>query len=50
MDPRATRDEWQIREIRAAIIEANSGDFATDADVKAIMDKWNGDVDPVSQS
>jgi predicted transcriptional regulator len=51
MDPRGTSDEWQIQEIRAAIKEANSGDFATDADVKTIMDKWNGDVDhAVSQS
>lgn len=34
-------NEWQIREIKAAIKEANAGDFATDADVAALARKWN---------
>jgi RHH-type rel operon transcriptional repressor/antitoxin RelB len=36
-----TTNECQIREIQAAIKEADAGDFATDAEVKAAMDKWN---------
>ena len=31
---------WQIAEIRAAIQEADQGDFATDADVEALASKW----------
>ena len=38
-------NEWQIQEIRAAIAEADAGDFAADADVKAVMDKWHGHAD-----
>jgi RHH-type rel operon transcriptional repressor/antitoxin RelB len=38
-------NEWQIREIRAAIAEADAGDFASDAEVKKVMDKWNGHTD-----
>jgi RHH-type rel operon transcriptional repressor/antitoxin RelB len=34
-------NEWQIQEIRAAIKEADAGDFASDAEVKAAMDKWD---------
>jgi RHH-type rel operon transcriptional repressor/antitoxin RelB len=34
-------NEWQIREIKAAIKEANAGDFATDAEVAALARKWN---------
>jgi RHH-type rel operon transcriptional repressor/antitoxin RelB len=37
-------NEWQIHQIRAAVAEADAGDFATDAEVKAVMDKW--DVGP----
>ena len=33
-------NEWQIREIRAAIKEANAGDFASDAEVAALAKKW----------
>jgi len=36
---------WQIQEIRAAIREADAGDFATDAEVKALAEKWNADAD-----
>jgi RHH-type transcriptional regulator, rel operon repressor / antitoxin RelB len=33
-------NEWQIREIKAALKEANSGDFAGDAEVAALAKKW----------
>jgi len=38
-------NEWQIQEIRSALAEANAGDFACDADVKAVADKWDGHTD-----
>jgi predicted transcriptional regulator len=38
-------NEWQIQEIRAAIAEADAEDFASDAEVKAVMDKWDGHAD-----
>jgi RHH-type rel operon transcriptional repressor/antitoxin RelB len=38
-------NEWQIQEIRSALAEADAGDFAGPAEVKAIMDKWNGHAD-----
>jgi RHH-type transcriptional regulator, rel operon repressor / antitoxin RelB len=34
-------NEWQIREIRAALKEADAGDFATDTDVAALARKWD---------
>ena len=33
-------NEWQISEIHAAIQEADAGDFASDAEVKAVFEKW----------
>lgn len=33
-------NEWQISEIHSAIQEADAGDFASDAEVKAIFTKW----------
>ena len=33
-------NEWQIREIKAAIKEANAGDFANDEEVAALAKKW----------
>jgi RHH-type transcriptional regulator, rel operon repressor / antitoxin RelB len=33
-------NEWQVREIHAAIREADAGVFATDADVAALARKW----------
>jgi predicted transcriptional regulator len=42
---RAKTNVWQIQEIQAAIAEADAGDFATDAEVKAVMDKWSFDTD-----
>lgn len=38
-------NEWQIQETRAALAEADAGDFASDTDVKAVMDKWDGHAD-----
>jgi predicted transcriptional regulator len=38
-------NEWQIQEIRAAIAEADAGDFASDAEVTEVMDKWDGHAD-----
>jgi len=32
-------NEWQISEIHAAIQEADAGDFASDAEVKAVFEK-----------
>ncbi|MGQ4584533.1 ribbon-helix-helix protein, CopG family [Lysobacter sp. F60174L2] len=34
-------NEWQIRETRAAMAEADAGDFATDAEVQALASKWS---------
>ena len=33
-------NEWQISEIRAALREADAGDFASDRDVAALASKW----------
>jgi predicted transcriptional regulator len=33
-------NEWQIAEIRAALKEADAGDFASDKDVAALAKKW----------
>ena len=33
-------NEWQIGEIRAALREADAGDFASDNDVAALSRKW----------
>lgn len=35
-------NEWQIHEIKAALAEADAGDFATEAELKKVTDKWNG--------
>jgi predicted transcriptional regulator len=47
IEPRIATADWQIQDIKAAIAEANAGDFATDAEVKAVMDKWNDDSSSV---
>jgi len=31
---------WQMQEIETAIIEANEGQFASDAEVHAVIEKW----------
>ena len=33
-------NEWQIREVKDALKEANAGDFADDEDVAALATKW----------
>jgi len=33
-------NEWQLAEIRAAVLEADAGDFASEADVAALAAKW----------
>lgn len=35
-------NEWQIREIQLALGEADAGDFASEDDVQALADKWQG--------
>ena len=37
-------ESWQIGEIKAAIKEANAGDFATEAEVDAVKKKWGGNA------
>lgn len=38
-------NEWQIAEIRAALKEANAGDFASDKDLAAVARKWKVNAD-----
>jgi RHH-type transcriptional regulator, rel operon repressor / antitoxin RelB len=33
-------NEWQIAQTRAALKEANAGDFASERDVENLADKW----------
>jgi RHH-type rel operon transcriptional repressor/antitoxin RelB len=33
-------NEWQIGEIKAALKEADAGNFATDAEVRRVRKKW----------
>ncbi len=33
-------NEWQIAEIKAALKEAEAGDFASEEEVRAVMRKW----------
>jgi predicted transcriptional regulator len=33
-------NEWQISEIHKGLQEADAGDFVTEAEVKAVFDKW----------
>ena len=37
-------NEWQIAEIKAAITEADNGNFASDHDVRSTLDKWGVDA------
>ena len=34
-------NEWQIREIKKALREADRGDFATDQEVQKVINRWN---------
>ncbi|MDQ6953554.1 MAG: hypothetical protein Q9M15_08510 [Mariprofundaceae bacterium] len=31
---------WQMQEIEAALVEADSGQFASDAEVHTVIEKW----------
>jgi predicted transcriptional regulator len=35
------QNEWQVAQIKAAIGEADAGDFASDAEVKAVIHRWS---------
>jgi len=37
-------NEWQIREIQAALKEADADDLASDAEVDALARKWEADA------
>ena len=37
-------NEWQVGEIRAALVEADAGDFATDEELAALAGKWKGNA------
>lgn len=37
-------NEWQIAETKAALAEADAGDFASEAEVKALAEKWARDA------
>lgn len=37
-------ESWQIGEIKAAIKEANAGDFATESEVDAVKKKWRSNA------
>jgi predicted transcriptional regulator len=36
-----TLNEWQIREIKRALAEADRGDFASDEEVNLALSKWS---------
>ncbi len=38
-------NEWQIAEVKRAVAEADSGDFATDEQVRRTMKKWTRRAD-----
>jgi RHH-type transcriptional regulator, rel operon repressor / antitoxin RelB len=38
-------NEWQIQEIKAAIKEADEGDFATPEEEAAVFNKWGANAD-----
>ena len=33
-------NQWQIDEINTAVQEADAGDFASDEEVRAVIEKW----------
>jgi RHH-type rel operon transcriptional repressor/antitoxin RelB len=33
-------NEWQIQQVKKALVEADSGDFASDANVTRVVKKW----------
>ncbi|MED5606863.1 Predicted transcriptional regulator [Pseudomonas delhiensis] len=40
LDEYLAREAWQIGEIQQAIVEADAGDFASEAEVEAVLNKW----------
>jgi RHH-type rel operon transcriptional repressor/antitoxin RelB len=38
-------NEWQIDEIKAAVKEADTGDFASEQEIRAVYSKWGVDGD-----
>ena len=43
-------NEWQIAEIKAALKEADAGDFASDEEVLALKRKWRRRADRMAQA
>lgn len=39
-----SREAWQIAELQRAVQEADAGDFASEDEVKAVMDKWTNNA------
>ncbi len=37
-------NEWQLQEIKAALVEADDEDFASEQAVKSTFDKWSVDA------
>jgi RHH-type transcriptional regulator, rel operon repressor / antitoxin RelB len=35
-------NKWQITEIKAALAEADAGDFASEKEIRTVMKKWSG--------
>ena len=38
-------NEWQIDEIKAAVKEADTGDFASEQEMRVVFSKWGVDAD-----
>ena len=38
-------NEWQIQELKAAIIETDANDFASQQDVDTVFNKWSASAD-----
>lgn len=34
------KEDWQIAEIQAGLVEANSGDFASDDDMRIVIERY----------
>jgi len=43
-------NEWQIGEIKAALKEADAGDFASDDEVRSVTRKWRRGAGKVAQA
>ena len=41
-------NEWQVGEIKAALKEADAGEFASEEEVQAVMRKWRSGAGPVA--